>query len=209
MTLGRLATLAIATALALAATGSARVTTAAETFRVRPDLRLCPSPLCGGYSVTRVNRSTTICGDGAVRPWCYVAGISLPVRAAKSGGEMLARGKIVHGDSGEIRPLDRLVASQAWLAATRVPASGTVLLVTDTGIRCVRAPCFSLRTSTVNTVRKGTASGLDLSLVRAPSLAGKAQLALRTGGLLVAATVRRDTDGGRTVVASQFFLAAD
>ena len=80
--------------------------------------------------------------------------------------------------------------------------------MSDTGVRCVRAPCFSVRTATVNTARTVTASGLDLSIVAAaPALARKAQRALTTDGLLVAGTIRRDDDGGRTVVATQFFLA--
>ena len=122
---------------------------------------------------------------------------------------MLARGRIVHVGDGEIRPADRFVASESWLAATRTPGTGAVYLVSDNGVRCVRAPCFTLRVATVNTTRATTASGLTLTGVgAAPALNRRAQAALTKGGLLVSATIRRDADGGRTVVATQFFLAA-
>ena len=76
-----------------------------------------------------------------------------------------------------------------------------------TGVRRVRAPCFSLRTATVNTTRTATASDLDLSSIAASSaLVQKGQTVLTRGGLLVSGAVRRDADGGRTVVATQFVL---
>jgi hypothetical protein len=164
--------------------------------------------MCGGYWVARANRATTTCGDGTTRAWCYVARITLPKLVA-SRASMLVRGRIVHAGVGEIRPIDRFVASEAWLAASRAPAAGTVYLVSDNGIRCVRAPCPSLRVLTVNTTRAVLASGLDLSGVTASSaLKREAQTALMNGGLLVAGTLRYLSDVTRIVVASQFFLAA-
>src|SRR5712691_9100246 len=78
MTTGRLAMLALAVAVALTATGApARSGEAGEVFRVRADPRLCPSPLCGGFFVHRVNGPSTACADGTARAWCYVARINL------------------------------------------------------------------------------------------------------------------------------------
>lgn len=174
-------------------------TPAAPIFRVRPDLRMCPSPRCGGYWVAQANRATTRCGDGSVRAWCYVTEIKLPQPVA-SRAELLARGRIVHAD--------RFVATATWTAATRAASTGSMYLVSDNRIRCIRAPCFSFRAATVNTTRATTASGIDLTGVgAAASLTRKAQVATTAGGLLVAGTIRRDADGGRTVVVTQFFLA--
>ena len=215
MNAGRLALAAVAGSLVLAAAATSAPSIAANSvFRVRPDLRMCPSPMCGGFFVSRVNRATTTCADGTVRAWCYVAGIdhAAPVRIRTQGagrdGTFLLRGRIVRG-TAESRSLGRLIATAEWIAATPAPWSGTVYLVIDTGVRCIRAPCFSLRTATVNTTRTASASGLELSIVAAPpAIVRKAQTALTTGGLLVAGTTRRDADGGRTVVAAQFFFAA-
>ena len=212
MTLGRLAMVAVVGALAFTAAATSALSASAVApgaiFRVRPDLRMCPSPMCGGYWVAQANRATIACGDGTTRAWCYVAGIALP-KPARSRDSMLARGRIVHIGDGEIRPIDRFMASEAWLGATRAPATGTVYLVSDNGIRCVRAPCPSLRVLTVNTKRAALASGLDLSGVAAsPALKRKAQTALMNGGLLVAGVVRWLSDVTRVVVAKQFFLPA-
>lgn len=174
-------------------------------FLVRPDLRMCPSPLCGGYWVSRVNRATTVCADGTVRPWCYVSEIDFP-SATRPRANTLVRGRIVRDGT---RSTGRFLANTVWRAATPAPWKGTVFLVTDTGIRCIRAPCFFLRLATVNTTHVTTASGVDFSHVEAADAHAREERAALTGsGLLVAGTLRRDVDGGRTVVAAQFFLAA-
>jgi hypothetical protein len=206
MKAGRIAMTAVVSALVLATVGTAAPTPAAGTiFRVRPDLRMCPSPLCGGFWVSRVNRPTTTCVDGTARAWCYVAGID---HWRPRGGNFLARGRIVR--SSTAGSPGHLIATGEWIPATATPWGGAVYLVTDTGIRCVRAPCFSLRAAAVNTTLSSSVSGLDLKAVAAmPELVHKAEATLATGGLLVVGAIRRDADGGRTVRATQFFLAAD
>ena len=219
MNASRLLTAVVAGALVVATTGSvARPGNADGVYRVRPDPRLCPSPVCGGFFVRLVNRPTTSCGDGAARAWCYVARIDLTglpaaaqtrVQGVERAGNLLLRGRIAPDDRAEFHGLSRLVAGEAWLAATSTTSSGIVFLVTDTGIRCIRAPCFALRAGIVNTSRAVKASGLDLKPVAAgPSAVRLGRAALATGGLLVAGTSGQDTDGGRTVVASQFYLRA-
>lgn len=215
MITARLVAAAVVGALALASASlAAGPSTASAVFRVRADLRMCPSPRCGGYWVSRVNRATTTCADGTTRPWCYVAGIDhltfVPVRVKGTdrNAGFLLRGRIVRG-SGESWSLGRLIATDKWIAATAAPWSGAVYLVSDTGVRCVRAPCFSMRAATANTARIVTTSDVDLSIVAAlPALVRRARMALTSGGLLVAGTIRRDADGGRAIVASQFFLPA-
>jgi len=192
-------------AMVLATVGTSAQTPAGGTiFRVRPDPRMCPSPLCGGFWVSRVNRATTSCVDGVARAWCYVAGID---HWRLRGGTFLVRGRIV-GGSAAASP-GRLSATGEWTPATAAPWGGPVYLLTDTGIRCVRAPCFSLRAATVNTTLGSSVSGLDLSAVSAGSgLVRKAEATLTSGGLLLAGTIHRDADRGRTLRATQFFLAA-
>ena len=195
---------AVVGALVFAAVGTAAPAPAASSiFRVRPDLRMCPSPLCGGFWVSRANRATTTCVDGTVQAWCYVAGID---HWRPRGGSFLVRGRIVR--SSTAGSPGRLIPTGEWTPVAAAPWSGALYLVTDTGIRCVRAPCFSLRASAVNTTLNSSVSGVDLTAVAAaPTLVRRAEAALIHGGLLVAGTIRRDADGGRTVRAVQFFLA--
>src|SRR5581483_8338153 len=47
----------------------------------------------------------------------------------------------------------RLDVAAAWLAAGPRSTGGTVYRVVDTGVRCARAPCFSLRATLVNGAR--------------------------------------------------------
>ena len=55
-------------------------------YTVTPDARLCPSPLCGGYHVKRVNRQRTLCADGTRSPDCYVAELDLSSSSGFSPG---------------------------------------------------------------------------------------------------------------------------
>ncbi len=218
-------TMVAVVALSLAATGaSARPNGAGDIFRVRPDPRLCPSPLCGGFFVGRLNRATTPCADGTARAWCYVAELNLSrlgapararIRTATGTGGVLLRGRLINGGGIPELPSStgRFVATTGWLAATAATWQTTTYLVSDTGVRCIRAPCFSLRAAVANTVGSRVISGLDLAGVAAtPALVRKAQTAVRGPGLLVAGTIRVDTAGsptsGRTLLADQFFLPA-
>lgn len=231
MTPGRVVTAAVAVvALVLASTSASAPYTAApgsglgDIFRLRPDPRLCPSPLCGGFFMKRVNRATTPCADGTFRAWCYVASLDLSrlsssarnrLQVAERTGGLLLRGHITQGGGApEFRSAGRFGATEGWLSATNAELQGITYLVRDAGIRCIRAPCFSLRASVVNTASKRTTvSELDLADVTAPpALAERAQAAVRSSGLLVAGMIRYDSAGdpasGRTLVAAQFFLPA-
>ena len=42
-------------------------------FTITPDLRLCPSPTCGGFHLRALNQSQTTCADGTMQASCYVA----------------------------------------------------------------------------------------------------------------------------------------
>src|SRR5437660_1726377 len=60
----------------LAAGGKADGLDSTSTYySVRPDLRECLAPLCGGWWVKRPNRSSIQCADGGYRAECYVATI--------------------------------------------------------------------------------------------------------------------------------------
>jgi hypothetical protein len=40
-------------------------------FEVWADFRKCAAPMCGGFYLKRLNRSTTVCADGSAKSSCY------------------------------------------------------------------------------------------------------------------------------------------
>ena len=90
----------------------------------------------------------------------------------------------------------------------RVNSAGTVHGLRDSGIRCVTTPCFSIRASLLNTSRFVNASDIDLSRTGAPrSERLKALAAVMSGpGVLASGRIRRARGGGRTFVATQFYV---
>ena len=72
--------------------------------------------------------------------------------------------------------------------------SGGFYRVTDTGIRCVRAPCFSYRVTQVNGTTGTAVSGVDLEAARAtPKAVARARAAVeKKNGLYARRPVRHD-----------------
>jgi hypothetical protein len=181
-------------------------------YRVEPDARKCVSPLCGGYWVTLVNHSRTACSDGVLRKRCYVA------RAVDSRRQELGAGwptgTIVRADLESRRfagfgELGVLVVADSRRPAGREP-TGPVFRVRDLGIRCVQAPCFSLRAARLNKPRSVTLSDLDLRTARLSERdRDRAVAALSTpGGLFASGRVVRTEDGGRKLVVTRVYLRA-
>jgi hypothetical protein len=132
----------------------------------RPDLRLCPSPLCGGYFVRLVNRARLQCADGTVARECHAAQIDwsalglAPDDEARLMAEfgdkrVLVRGQLVEQDSGFGISIPTLVATDAWrgvvapkdsrdLLSWKRPSRDRYFGVEPSGIVCVTYPCPSL-----------------------------------------------------------------
>jgi hypothetical protein len=89
-------------------------------------------------------------------------------------------------------------------------ARGGYYGVTDTGIRCVRAPCFSWRATQMNGSTRTTMSGVELAAARAAGAeVRRAQAALTTkGGLYARGTFARTSDGGTVFRALRLYLRA-
>jgi len=216
--IARSALIATAALVWLVGSLSAAAAPAPETvYRVRPDTRMCPSPRCGGFWASRVNRQLTPCRGGRQLSSCYVTAIDLSalprgvqtrVRPAVSARRALVVGSFAAVGTSQ---LAKLVATGAWIAGGTGRETGTVAEIVDTGIVCVRAPCFSLRGSTVNQPGSFLVSGLDLSGTGAtPAVIARAHAALRHGGILAAGSVQDAAKpaGGRTFVATQVWLPA-
>jgi hypothetical protein len=175
-------------------------------YVVRHDPRLCPSPLCGGYWVALANGARTRCADDLRRPRCYVA------EAVHAGGspvgdiaeEALVRGEMDVGREG----LGKLVVGAVYAPTGEATPSGGFYRVTDTGIRCVRAPCFSYRVTQVNGATRTTVSSLDLDAAEVtPKAVARALAAVETrNGLYARGRFATSPDGGRVFRTLRFYL---
>jgi hypothetical protein len=206
--------------IALAVAAVAVSSTAARTppsgtamFLAERDPRLCPSPLCGGYWVALANGVRTRCGDARRQVRCYVARAvdrnGKPVGRELPAGA-LARGAIEPGQRFGGRRLDQLLVAAVYAPAGDAVAGGGYYRVFDTGIVCVRAPCFSFRAQVVNGSLRVTTSGVDLEASgAAPADIARAEAALRTkDGLYARGRFGSTPDGGRVFKALRFYLRA-
>lgn len=198
----RAAALIVATSIALvaaAASGAAPAPSAAAYWFVRPDLRMCPSPLCGGGWVRRVNQGSTRCADGQMRHECYVASTpGIPGKAwSGRAGTVLGRGALGPARIDGFPGLGMLSVTAAWRPAGARPPRGVTYRVRDNGTRCVTTPCFSLTATALGTGRARTLSTLDLDPVGAAGAdLGGVSRTLAGQGALVTGTIVAVPDAG-------------
>lgn len=199
-------------------------------YFVKPDLRRCAAPYCGGVHYRLANAETTRCADGKKAEWCYAAGQTttrlglgevgmakyleaLSGSAFGDGSKVLVRALIGSKDWGnglgrfaELRP------SEAWIGQGPNEAAGPLAKIEDTGVRCITFPCPSLRERKLNSsVRADIAElGWDKSDATDEQI-GVALDKMHTDGLIVAG-YRTTVSGpggqakGRSV--TQFYLRA-
>src|SRR5262249_12293016 len=181
------------------------------------------SPMCGGFFARGVNLTLTPCFTGPARDACYAATVDLTAlppaartraQTALSSDRTLVEGAFARYSGSASPPLAKLVATRMWLSGPPGRVDGTVYRVVDTGIRCIRAPCFSLRATVVNGTRSLTLSNLDLAGAGAtPATIARAHGLLAHGGVLVTGPVRtlagaQVARNGRTLAAARLWLPA-
>jgi hypothetical protein len=195
--------------------------TALGYYAVAPDPRLCPSPLCGGYWVARVNQPLTDCADGTRAQRCYVAELDLAATGLSPGqiarvrsatGHLLLRGAIVAKTFPAFGNLGVLRGREAWIGHARVVASGTFYRARDTGIVCIAYPCPTVRIALLGQERPTqTIAGVDLRDVAADPADGYAQLNTPEG--LVAAGDLVEVSGpagsSHELAASEYYLPVE
>jgi hypothetical protein len=199
--------------LTLVATGPAtsQPPIGVSLYTVRVDPRLCPSPLCGGYWVMLANNPQTRCADGTRTARCYVAKAvdedRHPLAMSVPDGA-LVRAVIESWKFEGVGELGVLAVAVVYSPAGRTPAIGSYQRLVDTGIRCVRAPCFSYRATRLNGSVRTALSGIDLGAARADATeVGRAEAALHTkNGLLARGRFVTGSDGGRVFRAARLFL---
>lgn len=138
-------------------------------YTVTHDQRRCVSPLCGGYWVQRVNRSTTRCGDGTYHDACYVADVDwtkLGVRATtltkvQGAYDLVVRATVGQKNwGGTFGKLGQLRPTEAWIGQGLESPDGVFVKLAETGVRCFTTPCPTFRETKLNGT--GTALLADL-----------------------------------------------
>jgi hypothetical protein len=188
-------------------------------FSVRPDLRRCVSPLCGGFWFKALNQKSTRCFDGSEAAECYAGDIDLEVLSLSEAEAQYARGRaaqsrvVVKGrfESGNwpgFEQVARFVAKEAWDAATDQPPQGTFYFARKQPIVCVRYPCDDISALELN-VPDSTSlfAGIDFSATGASEKQIQdASQRLEREGLVLAAFAVTAPAEARVLAAQQFYV---
>lgn len=182
-------------------------------YTVRPDLRRCASPRCGGYYVRRVNTPLTRCANGRLMAECYVAEIDWNGQSEVDARRALLRGEVIARRYGHFGNLGALRVRESWQAASDNQPAGVFYRVRDRGVRCITFPCPSHRETKLNSSFSQSIAGADLTRAGAKEdLVSQAFAAMTgVGGVLVAGNQTTVTGpGGRMpeLKATQFYLRA-
>jgi hypothetical protein len=156
-------------------------------YRVsRVDMRLCPSPSCGGVFVEWVNRRVAKCADGSRAKECLVSAVDFsalglsPEEEARLEADfyakrVLARGELELVDRGFGIKEPTLFVTDAWRGATGAQGKyGRYFGIQSSGIVCITYPCPSFHGYRLNIRRMNWIHRLDLE----PSGATPEQIAL-------------------------------
>lgn len=186
-------------------------------YEITADLRRCPSPLCGGWFLRRLNHSTTVCVDGTEAAACYApvldwseANLSDDQQAklldaarqgaTSSGSYGIVRGRFEPTNATPRPELGQFAISEAWVAEGDGVSEGEFVRVRDNGLRCFAAPCPSLTETTLNTPRSTDIAQIDWS----PSglsdreIEAFTQLLSSPDGILIAGYRYRFQENGQT-----------
>jgi len=139
------------------------------------DMRLCPSPLCGGVFVERVNKRRSKCADGTVAKECHAAAVDFSalglspeeerrLQAGFFAKRVLVRGALELNDLGSGIEIPTLLVTDAWRGITGTQVRpGSYFGVVSTGIVCITFPCPSFAAFKLNGRRIGWLHSLDLA----------------------------------------------
>ena len=147
-------------------------------YAIRHDARRCAWPMCSGWFLSRVNRSTTTCNTGSSAAECYTpvldwaeSGLDqgqqdkLIGAAARFGGKFaLVRGRFAKKNTTTPRPeLGKFIVTEAWAAEGDNAPDGVFAKVFENGIRCIAAPCPTLTEKGLNTGNAANIADLDFA----------------------------------------------
>jgi hypothetical protein len=149
-------------------------------FEIWRDMRKCISPLCGGFYLHRLNRTSTICHNGSPKWACYTpeldwteANLSDELKGAlfaaaeegamTPGAVALVRGRFAPKTFTGYGNMGRFVVTEAWVAEGDGVSEGVFARVKDNGIRCIQSPCPTVTEKGLNKSTWANIHGLDFS----------------------------------------------
>lgn len=172
-----------------------------------------------GFSLARLNRSTTECQDGSVAAACRAPELdwveaSLAdatrgqlIEAARSGDHAaIVRGRFAPG---------RFIVTEAWVNPTGAEPAGVFAKVATTPVVCISSPCENLIERGLNSSNHAMIADVDWAGAQlAPELVDLAHAALaQPSGVIVAGDRYQVEDHGRTArgrtASAVFFKLAD
>jgi len=178
-------------------------------FTIRPDMRKCASPMCGGYFVKQVNQPTTRCANGRNMTECYVADIDWNGAPEVDAKQALVRGSLVtRGDRNG--KYGTLKVTETWESTSSDKPLGDYYRVRDLGIRCIAAPCETHSEFKLNTALAEKIAGVGLAINDGNTDALNQALKAMTGpeGVIVVGTnaiVTGPAGRKQTLKATQFY----
>lgn len=147
-------------------------------YSIKFDMRRCASPMCGGWFLSRVNRSTTVCHTGASAASCYTPALDwsesgldqdqqdklLGASAKINARYALVRGRFAKKNTTTPQPdLGRFIVTEAWVAEGETAPEGVFAKVYENGVRCISAPCPTLTEKGLNTGNSANIANLDFA----------------------------------------------
>ncbi len=187
-------------------------TNAGTYYSLRPDLRRCPWPRCGGFFVKQLNQKLTRCVDGKSMEECYVVGVEWRENKQVDGqgigrGEIVSKSFRVPGQFGELRVFE------SWRSAVEIAPGCTFYRVKDRGVRCITYPCLTFEEVELNSTTRRNIAGVDLNNTGAPkSLIDQALRAMDGEGIIIAGShvpVTGPAGSSVTLKAVNFYLPPD
>jgi len=182
-------------------------------YLLRPDIRKCAFPMCGGYFVSRVNRTTTRCIDGTDAGSCYVADIDwgkCPVVNINSEGSVILRGSIERKTFSNGMVLGSFHPTEVWQSAINpVDLSSNFYRATLVSSTCLVPPCPTHdQVGTLNSSLTRQVEAVDLSSVTTDkTFLSKATEAMKLqDGILVTGNLEGGTSSTYKLVAKNFYL---
>jgi hypothetical protein len=188
------------------------VSSSSTFFTLRPDLRRCAAPLCGGYYVRPVNNLLIRCA-GRLAAECHVHAIDWSGQPPVDAGKALLRGEVLPNPYGRFGNLGLFRVSESWQAASDKHPTDVFYRVRDRGVRCITFPCPSHREMKLNSSFSQSIAGVNLTGAGASEEVVSQALAAISGGEGVLVTGINATvtgPGGKMpqLKATQFYLRA-
>jgi hypothetical protein len=156
---------------------------------------------CPNYSLTRANRTTIKCNDGAFHDHCGVHAISWESMGlsqtkvdkieaaikAEATDPSIGTQILVKGDYKIFVDFLAYVPTEVWIAQrSGGNSNGTFVKIFDRGIRCITAPCPQFEEDRLNSVKQATIDSLDWGDSAEDALQERAYEATSHGGIIVA-----------------------